>query len=112
MPSDPTHQGLPAPAGLQPGNDTGRAGIREPAMSRKTNPAPANPSRRTVLRAGAIGATASALPSGLAHARPRDRPNIVLVVLDQMTERLVSAHGGASIDTPELDRLVSMGTSF
>jgi len=74
--------------------------------------APANPSRRTVLRAGAMGATASVLPGRLALAKPSTRPNIVLVILDQMTERMVNAHGGTSIRTPSLDRLVSMGTSF
>ena len=78
-------------------------------MSRETH----GPSRRRVLQGGAVGAGAALLSSPLARAdQIQGRPNIVLVILDQMTERMISAHRSSPVQTPGLDRLASMGTSF
>ena len=41
-----------------------------------------------------------------------DRPNVLLIICDQMTARLTSAYGHPVVRTPNLDRLVREGARF
>lgn len=59
----------------------------------------------TVLLAFCFGITASS------HAAPQ-RPNIILIMADDLGYETVSANGGAPYQTPELDRLAAEGLRF
>ena len=62
------------------------------------------PSRRDLL----AGASASLL----AGCGPSRRPNVLLVLLDQLRAAALSAHGETNIATPHMDRLLDEATAF
>ncbi|MEZ5400892.1 MAG: sulfatase-like hydrolase/transferase [Bryobacteraceae bacterium] len=64
-------------------------------------------SRRHWLQSVAGGATALAAPA--ANAR---RPNILLIMADDLGYECLSCYGGTSYKTPHLDRLASTGVRF
>ncbi len=73
--------------------------------------------RREFLRAASFGATAVSL-GGLfpaarlaAQSRPADKPNIVLIMADDMGYSDIGCYGG-EIHTPNLDRLAAEGVRF
>jgi len=79
--------------------------------------------RRRVLQAGAAGAGAllAGAPAGAApHPQPQEtgpkpsagRPNILLIISDQLGLDAIGAHGNTGVATPNLDRLVHRGTTF
>ena len=71
------------------------------------------PSRRQLLKGGASTALGASILGRARAAGPAERaPNVVLVLSDQHSHRAVAVHGHPDVVTPNLDRLVSMGTSF
>jgi len=78
--------------------------------------------RRQALRAGAAGAgallagcTAGATArEGRQTGTPKggERPNILLIISDQLGLDAIGAHGCPDVATPNLDRLVRRGTTF
>ena len=79
---------------------------------------PTQAARRDVLKAAALAAAAAAVPSASHAARaPRatgapPRPNILLIVCDQLGLDAIGAHGCQDVRTPNLDALVAGGTTF
>lgn len=70
--------------------------------------------RRSFLKAGAAGLCAGFLPAAVraAPAAPADRPNLLLIVSDQLNLDALSSHGCRWARTPNLDRLVRDGMTF
>jgi len=70
--------------------------------------------RRAFLRQIGSGALATAaLPASLAAAeREAERPNIVLIMADDLGYECVGANGGTSYTTPHLDKLAATGMRF
>jgi len=73
--------------------------------------------RRDVLKAGAVGVGAAmagcALAGHAATTNPqRKRPNLLIVICDQLGLDAIAAHGCRDVKTPNLDRLVRGGTTF
>jgi arylsulfatase A-like enzyme len=71
------------------------------------------PSRREFLggaAAAAVGMAAARKASGQASAQPR--PNIVVLLADDLRHDTIAALGNREIQTPNLDRLVNRGTAF
>ncbi|MEX1025457.1 MAG: sulfatase [Planctomycetota bacterium] len=58
------------------------------------------------------GAGAVLTPRVVADGATRTRPNIVLFVADTLRRDALSAYGAPASDTPNLDRLLTQGTSF
>ncbi|MDX1980565.1 MAG: sulfatase-like hydrolase/transferase, partial [Bryobacteraceae bacterium] len=48
----------------------------------------------------------------VARAASRAKPNIVLILMDDMGYRALSCYGNPHVETPHLDRLASQGTRF
>jgi arylsulfatase A-like enzyme len=69
-----------------------------------------SPSRRDVLKAGALGGAAPALVS--AQARSSSRPHILFLMDDQHRGDCVHADGNAVIRTPHIDRIGAEGARF
>ena len=78
------------------------------------------PSRRDVLKhLGAMGAAASLSGCGTAPwasaaraDKPRRRPNIVLIMADDLGWMDLGCQGNTLVDTPNLDRLAAQGMRF
>ncbi len=73
--------------------------------------------RRDVLKAGAVGLgaamTGCARGANAPHAgQPHERPNLLLILCDQLGLDAIAAHGCTDVRTPNLDRLVRRGTTF
>ena len=80
-------------------------------------PVPIQPARRDVLKAAAFSAAAAvsssaraAEPARAAGAPPR--PNVLLIICDQLGLDAIGAHGCQDVRTPNLDGLVAGGTTF
>ncbi len=73
-----------------------------------------NLDRRTFLKtSAAVGATITSPDSLLAAARGKGtRPNIVVIMADDLGYECIGANGGTSYDTPVLDRLATTGARF
>jgi len=73
-------------------------------------------SRRQVLKAAAAAASlAAATPTGkTAAAKPvkAGKPNLLLIICDQLGLDALGAHGWRDGQTPNLDRLIGRGTTF
>ncbi len=69
--------------------------------------------RRDFLRA-AVAGTVGMLSRGLAAAErePAGKPNIVLIMADDLGYECIGANGGTSYPTPVLDRLAANGIRF
>ena len=76
--------------------------------------APTRTARRDVLKAAAFGATAALSTAGAAAPRPvkTRKPNILLIICDQLGLDAIAAHGCTDVRTPNLDRLIARGTTF
>jgi len=73
--------------------------------------------RRNVLKAGTVGLSAAmagcALGADTPRApRPAKRPNLLLILCDQLGLDAIAAHGCPDVRTPNLDRLIRRGTTF
>ena len=67
-------------------------------------------SRRDFLRGlGAAGVTAALSHCSTVRAQEASRPNILLIVADDLGYSDLGCYGGKDIDTPNLDRLASEG---
>ncbi|VGO16303.1 Arylsulfatase [Pontiella desulfatans] len=66
--------------------------------------------RRNLLRSGALLATAAALPAARA-AKPR-QPNIVLIMLDDVSPEMYGCYGSKDAKTPNIDRWSKEGVMF
>ena len=68
----------------------------------------------TLLKASAL--SAAALPAtGMAAEKSKpqsDRPNIVVIVADDLLSSELSCYGGKNIVTPNIDRLANEGVRF
>jgi arylsulfatase A len=49
---------------------------------------------------------------GVEHALPRPRPNILLILADDVGREVLGCYGGRSYKTPHLDRLAASGVRF
>ncbi len=83
-----------------------------PALNR--GPRRSGLDRRRFVQAGALGATALTAQSTFgAPAAPRlRRPNLLVVLCDQLGLDALGAHGCGDVHTPNLDRLICRGTTF
>jgi len=69
--------------------------------------------RRTFLRTLSLSAAAVALPrSRLSGAPRKDRPNVVLVLIDDMGWTDAACYGSRYYETPNIDRLAAGGMKF
>ena len=73
--------------------------------------------RREFFRAVGLGGAALAAPSLLVRGAPAGeapprKPNIVLILADDLGYECIGAHGGTSYKTPVLDRLAATGMRF
>ena len=68
--------------------------------------------RRDVLRAGAGAATASLLLPACSPSAGAARPNVVLIVADDLGLECLGAYGGRTFSTPNVDLLASQGMRF
>ena len=90
---------------------TDRRPARHPCASRPPM------TRRAVLKAGGLGVGAVlAGPAIAGHADkpapPARRPNLLLILCDQLGLDAIGAHGFPDARTPNLDRLIRRGTTF
>jgi arylsulfatase A len=75
-------------------------------------------SRREFIKATGAGIVSQAIPAristSLGHAAPavRDKPNIVLIMADDLGYECLSCYGSASYRTPVLDELAGTGLQF
>ena len=67
--------------------------------------------RREFIKTTAAGAAVAAMPS-LVKAQEDEKPNIVLMMADDMTWRDCGAYGSEVVKTPNIDRLASEGKRF
>ena len=71
-------------------------------------------SRRDFIRG--IAAASAGLSAGcnnqILTAKPRKRPNIILIMADDLGYECIGANGGTSYKTPVLDRLAAKGIRF
>ncbi len=65
--------------------------------------------RRIACRLAVVFFAAAAGP---AHAAPADRPNVVLIMADDIGYECFSSYGGADYRTPHLDRMAAGGLRF
>ena len=72
--------------------------------------------RRDFLKRIGLGAAVLSMPRGLAaadaKARPTKRPNIVLVIADDLTWHDVGCYGSKQVNTPNIDKLAKQGMKF
>lgn len=68
--------------------------------------------RRAAVRAVIAGAIALAAPAAVLPQGPADRPNIVLIITDDLGAADIGAYGARDIRTPHLDRLARQGVRF
>ena len=69
--------------------------------------------RRSFMRAAAIvGAIAASLPGLLSVARASVKPDILMIMPDQMRGDCLSILGHPGVETPQLDRLANEGVLF
>ena len=66
------------------------------------------PTRRRFLQSAA----AAALATPLAAAPSPDRPNILLIMADDVGREVLGSYGGTSYRTPHLDKLAKAGIRF
>ena len=70
----------------------------------------------TAMQAPAIPPRAAAMPShapaGHANATAAERPNIVVILVDDLGWPDVSTYGRATVPTPNIDRIARTGTAF
>ncbi|MCP4642270.1 MAG: sulfatase-like hydrolase/transferase [bacterium] len=55
---------------------------------------------------------ATALPSRASAAAPRRKPNVILIMADDLGYEALACNGGTSYDTPHLDNMASKGMRF
>jgi len=69
--------------------------------------------RRDFLKTVSLSAAALALPRSLAAAAPRkDKPNVVLILIDDMGWTDAGCYGSRYYETPNIDRLAADGMKF
>ncbi len=71
-----------------------------------------NSSRREFLKTLSAGVTASALPSVLWGRNETERPNIILMMADDLGYGDVSCFGNVIIQTPNIDKIAKDGVKF
>ncbi|KRC53270.1 MULTISPECIES: sulfatase [unclassified Nocardioides] len=77
------------------------------------------PTRRTVLQGAGAGCAVALTTQGapasagaLAQRRPLDRPNVIVVTIDDLGWRELGCYGNTFNETPQIDRLAREGTRF
>lgn len=73
---------------------------------------PGSFSRRDFLKAVAHTTAAAALTGCRGKNRPGSRPNVVLLLADDVGYSDLGCYGGTTISTPSLDKLASQGVRF
>lgn len=68
--------------------------------------------RRDFLKTAALGAAALTYPGLSRAAAPSARPNIILILADDLGYECIGADGSESYKTPQIDRLASTGMRF
>jgi len=74
----------------------------------------ARPSRRQMLKAIGLGAAAVAMSRPLPARRraPQARPNILMILVDDLGYGDLACYGAKDIQSPNIDRLVASGVRF
>jgi arylsulfatase A len=70
--------------------------------------------RRQLIRTMALGAVAAVIAGGahFAHAEPANKPNVVVVFVDDLGWTDLSCYGSTFHETPNIDRLAGQGAMF
>ena len=69
--------------------------------------------RRDLLKRSLAAAAGTALLPGALGAAPRgSKPNVVLILIDDLSAQALSCYGGASHRTPNIDKLAASGMLF
>ncbi|MHC4200160.1 MAG: sulfatase-like hydrolase/transferase, partial [Planctomycetota bacterium] len=81
---------------------------------RQRNMATTGVSRRDFLRAAAAAGAAACAPSGAAAGPKRGgrKPNIILIMADDLGYECIGANAGTSYKTPVLDKMAARGARF
>ena len=104
-------------------------GARTGSRAARTAPPGFPPARRDAREAAGlaarwgVGCVVIALPflvgcaavpdvDASAGAAPQERPNILLILIDDLGFEAIGAYGGASYETPNIDRLAAEGVRF
>jgi len=71
-------------------------------------------SRREFLKTVGLGAAAMSLPSGLTAMgqAANDRPNVIVILADDLGYGDLSGYGATDLKTPNIDRLIAAGMRF
>ena len=70
-------------------------------------------SRRQFLKTTALAAGSVIMPSlALARRRPRRRPNIIFIMVDDLGKEMISCYGSTQVQTPNIDALAAKGMRF
>lgn len=69
--------------------------------------------RREFLRRSSVATVSTALTAGrLCAAKPQRKPNVVLIMIDDLGAQALSCYGGTSYRTPSIDKLAASGMLF
>ena len=72
--------------------------------------------RRSFLRTAAAGLAATAAAPGRGaparSTRPKDRPNVLVIMSDEHNAGVTGCYGNPRVRTPHLDRLAERGVAF
>jgi len=71
-------------------------------------------SRREFVKTSAAAGMAACVPSGLLASleKTREKPNIILIMADDLGYECIGANGGTSYETPVLDKMASQSVRF
>src|SRR5690606_16514222 len=93
------------------GHSLGRRIASPPIGARNRREPPMLPITRRTFLTGAAAATAAAAYPGRSDAASAERPNIVVIMADDMGFSDIGCYGG-EIATPNMDRLAANGLRF
>lgn len=70
-------------------------------------------SRREFLRTAGLAASVLAfVPGGFLHAQPAKKPNILIILVDDLGYGDLSSYGATDLQTPQMDALMEQGMRF
>ena len=69
-------------------------------------------SRRDILKALGLGVLAAVVPARVGVAAAKRRPNVILIMADDLGYEALACNGGTSYETPLLDKMAANGMRF